>query len=1048
MQQYHFGPGTGPGFGCGGLGTAQDDGGSGAPCAGGGHTGGCRSGDGGKSAGRHRGRRQQKRFTFPYINSQIIQVAEAGDLAKLITTIENYLEQMNLVNVSTAMHRLAKLTSASPQSQSCLRQHPVLAGLLATARSALARAEGSGSPPQCQALSNITWSMATISLVDLELLRKAAYLSHRHVHSFKPYELSSALWAYAKLDSLSREACEGATPFFQASASHILEHVEDFSFRCLVMSAWAFATARHHSERLFRGIAAQILCPSSTASAASSSVQTAQCQELANAAWAFATAGIREERLFHELAKKALRHLVDFKGQELSNIMWAFAANGFIREDFFVASAQAVLGMELTPQQLSNVTWSLSRTRPRHRASVIAMSALLPRCTAAIADFKPQELASVALAAAKCFGQGSGTEPMELHADDVEPSETLPREVFDFFSTVLSWVVNRLPYFSGQSLANIVTSILAVQPSLGGQVAAYNFYGAVGSEVRRCLAGPDAARLETGALLLLIRNLPAAPRPACGKAVCMLVEEAYRRINIMTPREMQVLSKICVSLLGLPRARTLEPHEVASICLRLSKEEAWGAVQPLRGGLAEGCGAAGGCGGGGGTAAGCCGGGCSGIPVFQAPIGLPLGAPPGGCQGHSNGCSLSAPAAAAGAAPKALSRAPATGGDSPSRDLGERIAYSVKKTFVDFESNQRRPSDPDLMTVPLPPPLKCIPSDVELDKLEEYRLNYQRFRAGDASGAKGELSKVTASDSEQPHAYLDLAAIGGRGPARQKTLAGDGEARGQGDRGSEDYRRVDLRRDNEHSSPAASRSPESQTTSQREAKRKVVITEDNLPPPLDFMPKYIDLDKLATFRVEYQNFRAGHAAGAKGEIREATQPVEAMSLDDQAWLLKLAPPLSMIPESVSSKKLAAYRVSYQKFRAGEASGAKGEVSTAVLTANQHGLSPRGVRFGGASSAKSDATDASPASTQVQPPRSISVKNTFVHITASDLDDGVLEFTLPPPLPIIPPEVSLELLEAYRTDYQKFRSGGASGAKGEVSNLTALDLADGSARQPE
>merc|ERR1711972_319185 len=156
---------------------------------------------------------------------------------------------------------------------------------------------------------------------------------------------------------------------------------------------------------------------------------------------------------------------------------------------------------------------------------------------------------------------------------------------------------------------------------------------------------------------------------------------------------------------------------------------------------------------------------------------------------------------------------------------------------------------------------------------------------------------------------------------------------------------------------------------------------------------------------------------------------------------QLGPPLGIIPESVSSRKLEAFRVQYQKFRAGESSGAKGEVTrcthdemhpSAYAGRSNADSSPSDVCGGSpirveATTYRSMQHEDSQASTssasRADAPRDISfsVKNTFVHI-----DDGTTQrneeepsVLLPPSLPIIPESISPEKLDAYRTDYQKF-----------------------------
>jgi len=236
--------------------------------------------------------------------------------------------------------------------------------------------------------------------------------------------------------------------------------------------------------------------------------------------------------------------------------------------------------------------------------------------------------------------------------------------------------------------------------------------------------------------------------------------------------------------------------------------------------------------------------------------------------------------------------------------------------------------------------------------------------------------------------------------------------------------------------------------------------EDVLPPPLDFMPKVIDLEKLASFRVEYQRFRAGNATGAKGEIAASAQRKPPSEVECQVTKV-LPPPLEIIPESVCKEKLAQYRVDYQKFRAGDSSGAKGEVthfvaldtptpkllseSPSTPTQSLAAEDPRPSAASAASSSGSRAmpTPMQPGPSSGGPPQvSVSVKNTFVHVEVPgdkpDIDDTPV-VRLPPSLPIIPDTVPPEQLDAYRQDYQKFRAGAAIGAKGEVSTLAALDL---------
>merc|ERR1712187_801668 len=67
-------------------------------------------------------------------------------------------------------------------------------------------------------------------------------------------------------------------------------------------------------------------------------------------------------------------------------------------------------------------------------------------------------------------------------------------------------------------------------------------------------------------------------------------------------------------------------------------------------------------------------------------------------------------------------------------------ACTVKNTFIEFEDNDSTCASSDDELLSLTPSLEIIPKDViSHEKLNAYRLEYQRFRAGGALGAKGEL---------------------------------------------------------------------------------------------------------------------------------------------------------------------------------------------------------------------------------------------------------------------------------------------------------------------
>merc|ERR1712050_172618 len=67
----------------------------------------------------------------------------------------------------------------------------------------------------------------------------------------------------------------------------------------------------------------------------------------------------------------------------------------------------------------------------------------------------------------------------------------------------------------------------------------------------------------------------------------------------------------------------------------------------------------------------------------------------------------------------------------------------VRNTFVhvaDSCYSEKRAFLEGLLGKPLPPPLEILPHGVSQDELLAFRIDYQMFRAGEAFGAKGEVS--------------------------------------------------------------------------------------------------------------------------------------------------------------------------------------------------------------------------------------------------------------------------------------------------------------------
>lgn len=119
--------------------------------------------------------------------------------------VRNHIEIMNGINLATAVHRVARcyLTMDNNPRQK-VRCNPVLAAML----NAIENMAVAGSLPQnCSSI--ITWSCATMGLFRTSLFLVSGRLARDRLFSFKPYEITNILWAFAQFAQQMQSPTEG-----------------------------------------------------------------------------------------------------------------------------------------------------------------------------------------------------------------------------------------------------------------------------------------------------------------------------------------------------------------------------------------------------------------------------------------------------------------------------------------------------------------------------------------------------------------------------------------------------------------------------------------------------------------------------------------------------------------------------------------------------------------------------------------------------------------------------------------------------------------------
>jgi hypothetical protein len=467
------------------------------------------------------------------INRRIMEASRGHGIHELMRVVEQYLPSMNLVNLSTSLHRLAKAVSADPDQLVLLKRRQLLAPLLEQTQQAF-KATTTAQP---QSLSNVGWALAILQPESRTLHEVIASASVGELHRFKPFELTMLLWAMAK-SGASGSGC----PLFHSAARHIVAASRRFDFRCLAMTIWSFATVRITDVHLLRSVATRM----------TSLAHEASCQELGNAVWAFGTLGQKCDELSNALAERGLELYDEFplnRPQELSNMIWGFAANGYFHEAFFTAAAELALRADLSTQHLANILSSYAKLQPCHPVTFKLMCSLTPLCTKNVCAFKQMEIASTANAVATVLTMDGSCIP--------EPN------VMMFFQKVAVHWGHSLQMFSDASLVNLFGAYVRINDC---HPAFWEMLTAIQHELSSRIYGANNAGLLT--LLNLLEDLRVRSQfahDAAGYIALQLADCVPR----LPAREKKNLSIFLCSILSLPKQR-LNNRQLEEYCVNLA----------------------------------------------------------------------------------------------------------------------------------------------------------------------------------------------------------------------------------------------------------------------------------------------------------------------------------------------------------------------------------------------------------------------------------------------------------------------------------------------
>ncbi|CAK9019885.1 unnamed protein product [Durusdinium trenchii] len=365
------------------------------------------------------------------------RLTRAETPAEILEVVQKDLQQFNLVNCTTALHRYAKAISqggCGPHHDAGQERTPKPLGRLLQH---LAEMVAKGKAVPAQNLANALWAIERLGLTAQTAAvcavcnaAREALAEERQMWGFTGQNLANSAWAVAKLLN-GRGAAQllaGRTRahFFEPFVAALDARAGDLNGQELSMAAWSLG---HQTGDPRAAGALQRLAEVARAW----DVRNLSAQQLATLSWALARLDCRDEAILTDLASAAAPSVArgEFNAQDLSNIAWAFGrlqpqgapgAQGAQRAPGASASASAAARAKLL-QRLQRAVLPLCRvTEPKRPTSRAARESER--------GFSAQQMAVLAWSLAR-LGAAPATLTAVVEAVAARISELSPRDLTD-----------------------------------------------------------------------------------------------------------------------------------------------------------------------------------------------------------------------------------------------------------------------------------------------------------------------------------------------------------------------------------------------------------------------------------------------------------------------------------------------------------------------------------------------------------------------------------------------------------------------------------------
>eukprot|EP00913_Durusdinium_trenchii_P007208 g6777.t2 len=224
------------------------------------------------------------------VNVQLNQlIVHAGTPERILQVVDENFEQLNVVNLITALHRLATVSLASRKA--AVRRELRFRRLVTKLSDTVRKADPAFVSPvlhlsnarKAQDLSNVVWGLTKLGVQNGVLFNLLAERILLRLEAFKPVNLSMTLWAFARSGIYDEK-------LLAATSGEVKRQLKDFQPQQVANTAWAFAKCGY----LFALAAEQALAE----------LDQYQPMNFSMLVYAFALANQRHSQLFEEVAKR------------------------------------------------------------------------------------------------------------------------------------------------------------------------------------------------------------------------------------------------------------------------------------------------------------------------------------------------------------------------------------------------------------------------------------------------------------------------------------------------------------------------------------------------------------------------------------------------------------------------------------------------------------------------------------------------------------------------------------------------------------------------